>query len=239
MSDMTAFFTVELDDDGKHRTGARRRVRRDEQDLHEPRGQAHRGLRHRKGRLAMADAAPAPLPRRAARRSRGRPSAALDLVAERARPHDGGAAPPGHRARVDRDPRRRPPRRPLPRGPPGHPLAARAAGAGRRRPARRGRPAARDQARRAHGRPMREHRQDAPARRATSRPSTRRSSSASCTWAGSRAPRSSRPSRRSCCATSRSRRTSCARTREINALNREASSARSRSGRTPTAASGR
>ena len=51
VSDMTAFFTVELDDDGRapHRRG--RRVRRHEQDLHEPRGQADRGLRHRQGRL--------------------------------------------------------------------------------------------------------------------------------------------------------------------------------------------
>ena len=87
----------------------------------------------------------------------------------RARPHAGGARAPGHRARLDRRRRRRPARRPLPGGPPGDPLAARAAGAGGRRPAGRGGAAARDQARRAHGRPVREHRQAAPARRATSR----------------------------------------------------------------------
>ena len=34
----------------KHRTGARRRVRGDREDLHEPGRQAHRGLRHRQGR---------------------------------------------------------------------------------------------------------------------------------------------------------------------------------------------
>ena len=53
VSDMTAFFTVELHDEGApHRRG--RRVRRDRQDLHEPGRQAHRGLRHRQVRLVPA-----------------------------------------------------------------------------------------------------------------------------------------------------------------------------------------
>ena len=51
VSDMTAFFTVELHDEGRDRDGRGRRVRRDRQDLHQPRRQAHRGLRHRQVRL--------------------------------------------------------------------------------------------------------------------------------------------------------------------------------------------
>ena len=72
----------------------------------------------------------APLPGGARSGSRSQALGALDLVVSDARPHARGAAPPGHRARGDRDRRRRPDRRPLPRGPPGDPLAARAAGAG-------------------------------------------------------------------------------------------------------------
>jgi phosphate transport system ATP-binding protein len=40
VSDMTAFFTVELHDEGKSRTGASSSTR-DGQDLHEPGRQAH------------------------------------------------------------------------------------------------------------------------------------------------------------------------------------------------------
>ncbi len=97
---------------------------------------------------------------------------ALDMVVAAARPHAGGPRAPGHRAGRDRGHRRRPHRRALPRGPPGDPLAARAAGAGGQRPAHCRGAAARDQARRAHGRPVREHRQAAAGRRATSRRST-------------------------------------------------------------------
>ena len=56
VSDMTAFFTVELDDDGQAPHGPRGRVRRDGQDLHEPRRQAHRGLRHGQVRLMAREA---------------------------------------------------------------------------------------------------------------------------------------------------------------------------------------
>ena len=66
VSDMTAFFTVELDESAKTRTGRGRRVRRDGQDLHEPRGQAHGGLRHGQVRLMAREATQAPLPGRAA-----------------------------------------------------------------------------------------------------------------------------------------------------------------------------
>ena len=62
VSDMTAFFTVELDAATKHRTGARRRVRPDRQDLHEPGRQAHRGLRHRQVRVSGRASRPRPLP---------------------------------------------------------------------------------------------------------------------------------------------------------------------------------
>ena len=76
VSDMTAFFTVELDDDGKHRTGAVVEYDDDEQDLHEPGGQAHRGLRHREGRLAPAWQTPpaGSTSSTSSRRSRARPS---------------------------------------------------------------------------------------------------------------------------------------------------------------------
>ena len=50
VSDKTAFFTVELDDE-ENRTGPRRRVRRHREDLHQPRGPAHRGLRDGQGRV--------------------------------------------------------------------------------------------------------------------------------------------------------------------------------------------
>ena len=73
-----------------------------------------------------------------------------------------GARASGHRARVDRHPRRRPHRRALSGGPAGDPVAAGPAGARRVGPAHGRGAAARDQARRAHGRPVREHRQDAP-----------------------------------------------------------------------------
>ena len=79
------------------------------------------------------------------------------------------------------------------------------------RPAHGRRPAARDQARRAHGRPVREHRQDAPGGRL--RAAVGRADAAARSSDGRLArSRSSRPSRPSCCATSRSPRTSCART---------------------------
>ncbi len=51
VSNMTAFFTVELDEDETpHR--ARRRVRRHREGVHQPERRAHRGVRHRQGRLA-------------------------------------------------------------------------------------------------------------------------------------------------------------------------------------------
>ena len=87
-----------------------------------------------------------------------------------------GAQAPGRRAGPDRHRRRRSHRRALPRGAPGHPHPARHPGPGRDRPAHGRRAAARDQARRAHGRPVREHRQAHPASPATSRRWTRRCS---------------------------------------------------------------
>ena len=104
-----------------------------------------------------------------------------------ARPHARGARASGHRARVDRHPRRRPHRRALPRGPAGDPVAAGAAGAGRVRPAAGRRAAARDQARGADGRPVREHRQDAAGGGLRPAQGRGRCSSSSSRWAGSRA----------------------------------------------------
>ena len=56
VSDRTAFFTVELDDVGQAPDGPRGRVRRDGQDLHEPRRQAHGGLRDGQVRLMAREA---------------------------------------------------------------------------------------------------------------------------------------------------------------------------------------
>ena len=50
VSDKTAFFTVELDEDEDHRTGQRGRVRRHREDLHQPVRLANRGVRDREGR---------------------------------------------------------------------------------------------------------------------------------------------------------------------------------------------
>ena len=173
VSDMTAFFTVELDDSRQAPDRPRGRVRRDGQDLHEPAGQADRGLRHGQVRLMAA---------REAHRLRlpGRAADARGAGARRARhgrrgagPHDGGARAPGHRARVAGRAGRRPARRALSRGPPGDPVAAGAPGARGRRPAGRGGAAARHPVGRADGRPVREHRQAAAGGRLRGSPWTR------------------------------------------------------------------
>ena len=105
-----------------------------EQDLHQPRRRAHRGVRDREVRLMAARAASTSSERAA--RARGRGARRPRPRRRAARPHARGARAPGRRAGRDRDRRRRPHRRPLPGGPPGDPVAARAAGAGGRRPAR-------------------------------------------------------------------------------------------------------
>ena len=51
VSDRTAFLIVELDATEKQPLGARHRVRRDREDLHQPGRHPNRGLRHREGRL--------------------------------------------------------------------------------------------------------------------------------------------------------------------------------------------
>ena len=108
VSDRTAFFTVECDDDG-HRTGHARRVRPDRDDLHEPQRRADRGLRD--GAVRMT-------PRSASTRS----SSAIELellahggarrAARCAAGRRAGAARRGARAGGDR--RRRRDRRALP-----------------------------------------------------------------------------------------------------------------------------
>ena len=109
----------------------------DERDLHQPEGRADRALRHRKVRLAHDAGDTAPVPRDA--------QGARGPGARRPRPRHPAARPrarvdqlPGRRARRDGRRRRRPDRRPLPRGPPGDPLAARPPGAGGGRSADRG-----------------------------------------------------------------------------------------------------
>ena len=219
VSDMTAFFTVQLSRE-RAADRPRRRVRRDRQDLHQPRRPPHRGIRHRQGRLTMATTGG-----RQHFQEELRDLEVQALGGHRPRHQDDGSdargpGAPGHRARVDRHPRRRPHRRALSGGPAGDPVAAGPAGARRVGPAHGRGAAARDQARRADGRPVREHRQDAPRGRASIRPRTRRCSRRSSGWAGSPARRSSSASRRSCCATSPWPRISSARTREINRFNR-------------------
>ena len=51
VADMTAFFSVEVREDGSGRHGVLVEYDRDDQDLHQPRRQAHRGLRHGAVRL--------------------------------------------------------------------------------------------------------------------------------------------------------------------------------------------
>ena len=54
VADMTAFFSVEVREDGTRPARHPRRVRPDHEDLHEPVRQAHRGLRHGAVRVSMA-----------------------------------------------------------------------------------------------------------------------------------------------------------------------------------------
>ena len=55
VSDMTAFFTVELDADEQEAHRPDGGVRRHREDLHQPERRAHGGLRHRQGGLMAAD----------------------------------------------------------------------------------------------------------------------------------------------------------------------------------------
>ena len=192
VSDLTAFFTVDLDDDGKHRTGAVVEYDDDRQDLHQPGRQAHRGLRHRQVRLVPAWRTPlaGSTSSRSSSGSRSQALGGLDLVVSaldrtmEALEHQDIELASIVIADDDRiDGRYLEVHQ-------GDPLAARAAGAGGRRPAARRGAAARHQARRAHGRPVREHRQDAPAVRPRAAVDARDRSRRSSRWAGWRAPRS-------------------------------------------------
>ena len=58
VADMTAFFSVEVREDGTRPPRDPRRVRPDDEDLHEPVRQAHRGLRHGPVRLDGAGRVP-------------------------------------------------------------------------------------------------------------------------------------------------------------------------------------
>ena len=158
VSDMTAFLIVKLDDDEKHRQGRAGRVRRDREDLHQPLRPAHRGLRHREGRL-MPDRTPPPVPGGARRRSRTRALDGLDLVvAQLERAVEAVEHQDTELAELVIAERRRG-RRALPRGPPVDPHPARDPGAGRHRPAADRRPPAPDEGDRADGRSVREHRE--------------------------------------------------------------------------------
>ena len=67
VADMTAFFSVEVREDGTRPPRDARRVRPDDEDLHQPVRPAHRGLRH--GAVRVADGARR-VPGRASTRSR-------------------------------------------------------------------------------------------------------------------------------------------------------------------------
>ena len=82
------------------------------------RRQAHRGLRHREVRLMAGARRAQHFHERARASSRSRRSAA-STSSSSARPRARGARAPGRRAGRDGHRRRRPHRRPLPRGPPG------------------------------------------------------------------------------------------------------------------------
>ena len=148
------------------RVHARRRAgrgRSDRQAVHQPRRRAHRAVRDREVRLM------APETRSQYHEELGRLEASglggLDLVHVVAGAHPGGDRAPGRRAGAARDRRRRPDRRPLPRGSPGADHAAGDAVAGGDRPAPDLGAAARAEERRADGRPVREHLQGDPADR--------------------------------------------------------------------------
>ena len=130
VSDRTAFFTAEVDDDGRARRPARR-VRRHREDLHRPERPPHRGLHHRAVRLsplspqrreqAARAGAGARRGARAARRSgrrverdrlarRARRAAAtacivVDADGARGVPQPGGRALPRRRGTPTRSPR--------------------------------------------------------------------------------------------------------------------------------------
>ena len=237
---MTAFFTVELDEgDAPHRP--HRRVRRHREDLHQPGRPAHRGVRHRQGRLRWrcrdrALAVPGGAAgARGARRSAGSTWSCQAL--DRALEVGPARRTSSWRAMVIADDDRID----------GRYLEVHQGilsllalpGAGRHRPAARRRAAPRDQARRADGRPVREHRQADPARRARAagrRADARRTSPRMGELARSLVQQASSRSRG---ATSTWPRTSSARTTRSTRSTASASSARSRSATTPTRASGR
>ena len=70
----------------------------DREDLHQPGRLAHRGVRHGQVRVAR-DRAPAPALPAGAARARGAGARRARPRRRPARPHDGGARAPGHRAR--------------------------------------------------------------------------------------------------------------------------------------------
>ena len=173
-------------------------------------------------------------PSSSARRSEGSTwsSPPLDRALEAVQHQDVELASDGHR-------RRRPHRRPLPRGAPGDPVAARAPGAGRRRPASGRRAAARDQARRAHGRPVREHRQAGAAR--GSRAARRRPAcwTRSSRWASRHGQQVVQAGQAFAARDVGLAQDLVRQDDEIDRLNRESSRWRSTSATTPTGANGR
>ena len=160
VADRTAFFSLQVDGQPALRRAGR--VRRDPEDLHRSVRQADGGLRDRPVRVVHGDARRLPGRARPARSEpagggRARPARA-SRRAERARPGR-------RRARRRRDRLRRRRRPPLHPDRGGHPVAARAADAGRDRPAARARDAAHEPAPRADGRLLRDDREADEARR--------------------------------------------------------------------------
>ena len=151
VADMTAFFSLDVHEDGS-RNGHPRRVRRDAEDLHPARRLADGGLRHR-------DASDEGLVPGGARRTEATLQEEGELVLRALRGALNALWEQDTRARGRGDRVRRRDRRDLRRHPARHRGAARAADAGRGRPAARARAAALEPPPRAHGRLLRDDRE--------------------------------------------------------------------------------
>ena len=152
VADMTAFFSVEIARRRQGPTRHPRRVRPDDEDLHEPRRQAHRGLRH--GAVRMRAELQSDLDAlEASFQETGEIVLRAIRGARRRAAHTGRRAlRRGHRVRR-RD------RRPLHGDREPDPARARASDARCHRPPARARAPPLDDPRRAHGRPVRDDRQ--------------------------------------------------------------------------------
>ena len=167
VAEMTAFFSLDVKDDGS-RARHPRRVRRDREDLHAAVRRAHRGLRHRAVRMRASRSSEELAQLEAALQEEG------DLVLRALRSALNALARGDDELADEVIALRRRGRPPLPRDREGRPVAARPPDAGRDRPAARARDPARQPPPRADGRLLRDGREadeadGRPRRRATTR----------------------------------------------------------------------